>query len=538
MDLSSMRADVNKDLQRWNPHPTHVPLASELLDTMALIQHDDGLISSLQDSIRRVEATLADLQEQVSLVRRARLNKVAFISPCRKIPFEILGEIFALSMENLQSYSRVCRKWNEVCKKTSKLWNHLKISLMDHTQRFKGEKRLTGRWQKANTAVKLRDCLVRAGQTDELHVHLGVLNAPREIQEDDREMVEMLRTTLPRWTTVSLHFNRRENILQGLDQWISLRSLSINFLRPVDTKSFDGLFQAIDNSADKLRILHLSNDSREPALSFPNIFPRLTSLTLQDCSTRILAYVKWDDLHHLVLIHCTSGLKDLTPSPFTDVITFPTLKTLTIHKTSTEILRFTFPQLQELSVSDSEITLTSSVTLSELETLELQLHASQMSLLSHLNTPKLKSFELKQLDPGDLSVSPPSGSLTSFFKTIAKGGGDDVYALLRFLSISDVIIDPEIFESILRGCPELTTVRIVPLLLSSAQKLQWLKEKRADGSPVAPNLEELKIRILPHSLVGKEEAEISLKQDLERISEERSASPRPFSVRIFRNIVK
>jgi len=248
--------------------------------------------------------------------------------------------------------------------------------------------------------------------------------------------------------------------------------------------------------------------------------------------------VKWDDLQHLVLIHCTSGLKDLTPSPFTDAITFPTLKTLTIHKTSTDILRFPFPQLQELSVSDPEVTLTSSITLSELETLELQLHASQMSLLSHLNTPKLKSFELKQLDPGDLSTSPPSASLTSFFKTIARGSGDDVYALLRFLSISDVIIDPDIFESILRGCPELTTVRVVPLLLSSAQKLQWLKGKRADGSPVAPNLEELKIRILPHSLVGKEEAEICLKQDLERISEERAASPRPFSVKIFRNIVK
>lgn len=537
-DLSCTRAGVTEDLAKWNPHPRHVPTDSEVKSTYALIRRDDELISTLLSRVDHVTSILHELEDQLALVRQARLNKVAFISPCRRIPFEILGEIFALSMENIQSYSRVCRTWNHVVMNTSKLWSSLKISLMDHTGRFKGEKRLAGRWQKANTSRKLRDCLVRAGETDELHINLGVLNAPRQIQPDDEEMLKLLRATLPRWTEVELAINRRENILHDLKSWNSLRQLSVQFLRPVDAKSFEPFFQSIDTSAPRLRVLHLQNTLRGLSPSLPNVFPRLTSLSLQDCSLRILAYNNWESLQHLLLHNCTGGLKDMDPSPLTNDASFPMLKYLSINKTPTDILEhYRLPRLRALLILDAEITLHATITLEELETLELHLHCTQMPVLNYLQAPRLISFELKQLEAGDLSTTPPSTLLTSFFKSIARGTGEEVY-YLRFLVINDVILDPDILEAILRGSPDISVVRVVPILLSSAQRLSWLKEKRTDGMLVAPKLEDLKIRILPHSLAGKEEAEISLRKELDFIEEQRSSTPHPLSLKIFRNIVK
>ncbi|PVF96381.1 hypothetical protein CPB86DRAFT_798939 [Serendipita vermifera] len=543
LDLSSTKQHLDRDLETWNPHPRHVPTELEVQSTQALIQRDEELLRDLRLQLARLESLTAELNEQVERVQRTRLNKVAFISPCRRIPFEILGEIFALAIDNdLQSLhvvKSVCRRWRDVVSHTSKLWNHLRISLMDHTQRFKWSKRSTGRWQRANTAIRLRDCLERAGDTDELHIHLSVLNAPREVAKDDEEMMDLLRKTLPRWNTVTLHLNRRENVLEGFDQWTSLRSLSVTFLRQVSTTSFEPLFDSIDRSALQLKTLHISGDTREWAPYFQSVFPRLVSFTLQDSSLRCLGNIHWDNLQHLVLVHCAGALATMTPSPFDSGTTsFPAIKTLTIHRAPAEVIQgFPLDTLKELSISDSEMTLTEVRVLPKLESLDLQLKASQMGFLTWLKTPNIKSFELKQVEPGDLNGNTPLAALTTFLNqnarmvpeqppvnaqdeeestdpststavdaTTSPDASSSTIATtpeaptalttelertsafsFRHVAIQDVVVDPSAFESVLKRSPNLEVLRIVPISLTAARKLLWLKEKQGtlagDGPP-------------------------------------------------------
>jgi hypothetical protein len=534
LDLSSTKQHLDRDLETWNPHPRHVPTELEVQSTQALIQRDEELLRDLRVQLARLESLTAELNEQVERVQRTRLNKVAFISPCRRIPFEILGEIFALAIDNdLQSLhviKSVCRRWRDVVSHTSKLWNHLRISLMDHTQRFRWSKRSTGRWQRANTAVRLKDCLERAGDTDELHIHLSVLNAPREVQKDDEEMMDLLRKTLPRWNTVTLHLNRRENVLEGFDQWTSLRSLSVTFLRQVSTTSFEPLFDSIDRSALQLKTLHISGDTREWAPYFQTVFPRLVSFTLQDSSLRCLGNIHWKNLQHLVLVHCAGALATMNPSPFhSGTTSFPVLKTLTIHRAPAEVIQgFPLDTLKELSISDSEMTLTEIRVLPKLESLDLQLKASQMGFLTWLMTPNIKSFELKQVEPGDLNGNTPLAALTTFLNQNARMIPDQPQAdaqneddsidlsgltaaeaaatadtssstiasapeaptalttelertgafAFRHVAIQDVVVDPGAFESVLKRSPNLEVLRIVPISLTAARKLLWLKEKQ------------------------------------------------------------
>ncbi|CAG8615888.1 3694_t:CDS:1, partial [Acaulospora colombiana] len=386
----------------------------------------------------------------------------------------------------------------------------------------------------------------RAGDTDELHIHLSVLNAPREVAKDDEEMMDLLRKTLPRWNTVTLHLNRRENVLDGFDQWTSLRSLSVTFLRQVSTTSFEPLFDSIDRSALQLKTLHISGDTREWAPYFQSVFPRLVSFTLQDSSLRCLGNIHWKNLQHLVLVHCAGALATMNPSPFhSGTTSFPALKTLTIHRAPAEVIQgFPLDTLKELSISDSEMTLSEVRLLPKLESLDLQLKASQMGFLTWLKTPNIKSFELKQVEPGDLNGNTPLAALTTFLNQNARmipeqppvnaqdeeestdpststaadataspdASSSTIATALdaptalttelertsafafRHVAIQDVVVDPSAFESVLKRSPNLEVLRIVPISLTAARKLLWLKEKQGtlagdgplDIAPIEP----------------------------------------------------
>lgn len=521
--------------REWNPHPRRVPTKSEIQSTQALIEQDDETIHDLELQIKLVEATVLKLRNQLSLIEQARQNKIAFIAPCRRIPFEILAEIFAFSVENrfqsLQVIASVCRQWRHVAINSSRLWNRLRVSLMDHTQRFKGGKRFTGEWQKANTGERLRDCLKRAGQTDDLHIHLAILNAPREIQQDDKDMMETLRKSLPRWRTVTLEINRKTNLLEDFDNWTSLRWLSINFLRYVEPISFSGLFTSIEASADKLETLCLYNDSAKAFKSLPVISPRLKEFSMQECGLRTLYAANWEQLNSLLLTNCTGVLSgDTVVEPTTTC--FPVLTLLRLEKTQATILTsFQLPRLRTLTIADCDSTFTSKLTLQELRELDLQLYPSQSSILNYLVTPNLEIFEYKQSEPSDLTPTSRNAILADFFKSIAR---NDAFNL-RFISLNDVILEPDTFEHILKGSPNLAIIRLFPAPLSTAQKLLCLGEDTEKGTLIAPMLREIKLRVL--TTIGIEKMESSLAEGLAEIATKRTAT-HPFSLRIFRNILK
>ncbi|KAJ3544392.1 hypothetical protein NMY22_g2801 [Coprinellus aureogranulatus] len=88
-------------------------------------------LNSLRTQIAQLEATLEGLRQR----ERARL---AILSSVRRIPDEILGEIFLLALppvldemgrDALLGLSLVCRRWRSACLATHRLWGGIKIFL-------------------------------------------------------------------------------------------------------------------------------------------------------------------------------------------------------------------------------------------------------------------------------------------------------------------------------------------------------------------------------------------------------------------------
>ncbi|KZP12876.1 hypothetical protein FIBSPDRAFT_149038 [Athelia psychrophila] len=90
---------------------------------------EDG--SQLDDEIERVEKILASLRHNRAALHKLSDGHQNVLNLTRRLPIEILGEIFIQLQCMLGGRSiaptRVCRQWREVAIATSKLWNHINI---------------------------------------------------------------------------------------------------------------------------------------------------------------------------------------------------------------------------------------------------------------------------------------------------------------------------------------------------------------------------------------------------------------------------
>ncbi|KAF7974254.1 hypothetical protein HWV62_13156 [Athelia sp. TMB] len=122
--------------------PGHSPIA-ELLGTFAAptpsectiirdkIQQICVDISTLDSEIERVEAILERLRHNRSSLQKLTNGHHNVLNPTRRLPVEILGEIFVQLQEMSGGRSiaptQVCRQWREVAIGTSRLWNCIKV---------------------------------------------------------------------------------------------------------------------------------------------------------------------------------------------------------------------------------------------------------------------------------------------------------------------------------------------------------------------------------------------------------------------------
>ncbi|KZV83159.1 hypothetical protein EXIGLDRAFT_626069, partial [Exidia glandulosa HHB12029] len=100
-----------------------LPTAKELASTRARI-------AAQRVEIEGLEAQAARLREKANAVRHEMAANEAYIAPIRRLPFDVLAQIFVLcatalgaSPQVLRTLSSVCRKWRDVTLATPRAWS-------------------------------------------------------------------------------------------------------------------------------------------------------------------------------------------------------------------------------------------------------------------------------------------------------------------------------------------------------------------------------------------------------------------------------
>lgn len=128
------------DNANFVPAPGDIAYIGEVLH-----QRDDQLIdisyqlSIVQSALWKLEALQTHLEESASHVRRSTISLKALTSPIRRIPPEVLGEIFYHCLPTAPIYvtprdvespmvlTQVCRHWRAVAMATPRLWTSITL---------------------------------------------------------------------------------------------------------------------------------------------------------------------------------------------------------------------------------------------------------------------------------------------------------------------------------------------------------------------------------------------------------------------------
>lgn len=120
----------------------NAPSFSQTQDILKSIAHGKSELLSLQTEIRQAKEALASLEQKQESMKSLLMHQESLLSPIRRIPPEILGQIFlelrglsdpicfgdeALENVGLWSLLHVCRFWREVALSYSELWSEFNI---------------------------------------------------------------------------------------------------------------------------------------------------------------------------------------------------------------------------------------------------------------------------------------------------------------------------------------------------------------------------------------------------------------------------
>ena len=119
-------------------HTNYFPSASEFLDIKDFLTEPLARLSTLDAKIQRLSLTMLDLYLQCRALSEEIEAHRALISPFRRLPLEIMGEIFAhclpthhnavMSVEEAPLLlGRVCSVWRSITLSTPRLWASLHI---------------------------------------------------------------------------------------------------------------------------------------------------------------------------------------------------------------------------------------------------------------------------------------------------------------------------------------------------------------------------------------------------------------------------
>ncbi|KAJ7210216.1 hypothetical protein B0H12DRAFT_958752, partial [Mycena haematopus] len=106
-----------------------VPLDSEIPTIRSGISKIDASLACIHDEIVQLQSRLKQLEAERERLASYRAQSCAILSPLRRMPPEILGEIFLWTIPALpdQRYSpwfltHICCRWREIAVSSPLLW--------------------------------------------------------------------------------------------------------------------------------------------------------------------------------------------------------------------------------------------------------------------------------------------------------------------------------------------------------------------------------------------------------------------------------
>ncbi|KAJ7230286.1 hypothetical protein GGX14DRAFT_582744 [Mycena pura] len=127
------------------------PLESELSDIKTSSSDMDSRLAFLDDEIARLRARVEQLEEERIVIRTRREHNRAILSPLRRMPPEVLAEVFLWSLppryvdykrggydvkESPWVLTHVCSRWRAVALSTSSLWSCIVITYFPENVSF------------------------------------------------------------------------------------------------------------------------------------------------------------------------------------------------------------------------------------------------------------------------------------------------------------------------------------------------------------------------------------------------------------------
>ncbi|KAF7363966.1 hypothetical protein MSAN_01055100 [Mycena sanguinolenta] len=125
-------------------HTNYVPLDSEVLEIRSLLVDPANELARLDAQIKEAEIALDQLKKQRALLKLPIDAHLALISPMRRIPQDVLLEIFFSCLPTEHNalvdpaeaplvLGRICRHWREVAYSVPMLWSSIHIPSLDYS---------------------------------------------------------------------------------------------------------------------------------------------------------------------------------------------------------------------------------------------------------------------------------------------------------------------------------------------------------------------------------------------------------------------
>ncbi|KAJ2928073.1 hypothetical protein H1R20_g9006, partial [Candolleomyces eurysporus] len=428
-------------------------------------------IDNLASQIAQLRPKLEELEDQLRLHR-------AVLSPVRRVPAEIWGEVFKLVLpkkrndtedrEKLVDLQLVCKTWRDAARLEHRLWSGIKIYCPDET--FSVEK--IEEWLDRSGSVprSLKICL--SGHDDceeqysECRMHnpalaaLLVKGGPLYELSLSYEDTQCFRVLLDSLKTVDAPPTNHP--------WDSLKSLACTFggrwtESPDPSKS---IFTSLPSNVTSFK-LHLPYK----ILAFPDEFD--SAATPLNIPQRFL-----EQLTSFSLVSDWEGLKWLECTlPFC---------------TNVEELSFDFNFDRwtcDRSENGVQQRFRSGFLLPKVRTLSLQkVYSSSLDILSFLKTPQLVDLEIKSNGPQDMNDCEFAELVLEFIER------SNCKASMRRLSLCWVQLDAEQLADTLRDLPFLTHLTldgiVLPLENKDGNTFDILS---TDFPPSLPQLEVLEL---------------------------------------------
>ncbi|KAJ7082969.1 hypothetical protein C8R44DRAFT_58137 [Mycena epipterygia] len=282
--------------------------------TTSFEQQAKSLIAAAEENIARIDSQIKDLMclrdRERGLITALRL----VIAPIRKLPSELLVQIFLHSLSSFRpsikdvlKLCHVCALWKQLAYRTPGLWTiELPINITKDSTDYIAARKV---WLERSAPLPIP-----------ISVDLG---APGK--KSSPSLVDLLLSVAPRWRTLRLH-HRMLPALASLAP-DSLRQLeAVELVRRRESGFHPAVSAFLD--APLLRDVTLNVKHTE---RFPMPWTQLTRLVLTDSDPQVCLDILVQCTHIVSANIITDPWERLPPSSTAGITTLPRLEDLTLH---------------------------------------------------------------------------------------------------------------------------------------------------------------------------------------------------------------